>query len=349
MKIMQKNIKLLKKRNNLKSIVFAREICCLGIIVYHYFCHSKNQSKLFLTTSNSFWGFIYVTCFFSISGIVLYYNYPSNISIKKFYFKRWKSIFPIYYLCFLYFYQKNVFKYKKIFYNGNWKKLIFTIFGIDGYLIYKYKTYYIIGEWFTGAIVIIYCLYPIIILIFNKNKFLIPIFLFFGFVIMTKTKYFKIGIHRNLITCFSSFYFGMIFIKFKKIFLNKLAIFIAFFINIFFYFKKIHTIFSLFIFQLQGFTFLIILICLGKIIMNSKLQSFFNEISRLSYYIFLFHHITILNVFSLYNPKIWYKIIFTLGTIILLSIIYSKILQTTIESIYKSRSFIKIESYFVKN
>ena len=84
--------------------------------------------------------------------------------------------------------------------------------------------------------------------------------------------------------------------------------------------------------------------------MNSKFQSFFNEISRLSYCIFLLHHITIKNVFSLNNPKIWYKIIFTLGVIILLIIIYSKILlQTTIEFIYKSRAFIKIESYFVKN
>lgn len=166
---------------------------------------------------------------------------------------------------------------------------------------------------------------------------------------MAKTKYFKISLYRNLITCFSSFYFGMIFIQYKHFFFNKIAIFIAFFINIFLYFKKIHSIFSLFIFQLQGFTFLIILICLGKIIMKSKLQNFFNEISRLSYCIFLFHHITILNVFSLNNPKIWYKIIFTLGAIILLSIIYSKILKLTIESIYKSRAFIKIESYFVKN
>jgi hypothetical protein len=205
------------------------------------------------------------------------------------------------------------------------------------------------GEWFTGAIVIIYCLYPIILYIFNRNNFLIPIFLFLGFVIMTKTKFFEISRERNLITCISSFYFGMLFIKYKNYFLNKKVILIAFCINIFLYFKIIHSNFSLIIFQLQGFTFLIILICLGKIIMNSRLRSFFNEISRLSYCIFLFHHIFILNVFSINNPKIWYKIIFSLGIIIILSIIYSKIFLIIIESIYKSRAFIKIESYFVQN
>ena len=217
--MIQKNIQFLKKRNNLTSIVFARAICCLGIIVFHYFCHSNNHSKLFLSTSNSSWGCIYVTCFFSISGIVLYYNYPNNISIKKFYFKRWKSIFPIYYLCFLYFYQNNVFKFKQLFYNGNWTKLIFTLFGMDGYFYYKYNTYYIMGEWFTGAIIIIYCLFPIIIYIFNKNKFLIPIFLFFGFVIISKTTFFEISKDRNLITSISSFYFGMVLIKYKNNFI----------------------------------------------------------------------------------------------------------------------------------
>lgn len=213
MKMIQQNNKFQKKRNNLTSIVFARATCCLGIIVFLYFCHSKNHSKLFLSTSNSSWGYIYVNCFFSISGIVLYYNYPNNISIKKFYIKRWKSIFPFYYLCFLYYYQSNVFKYKKFFYKGHWKGLILTLFGIDRYLAYKYRTYHIIGNWFIGPIVIIYYLYPIAVYIFNKNKFIIPIFLFCGFAIMTKAKYFNISIERNLITCFSSFYFGMILLK----------------------------------------------------------------------------------------------------------------------------------------
>ena len=83
--------------------------------------------------------------------------------------------------------------------------------------------------------------------------------------------------------------------------------------------------------------------------MNSRLQSFFNEISRFSYCIFLVHHKIIRNVLLINNPITWYKIIFTLGIIIILSIIYSKILLIIIESIYKSRAFIKIESYFIQN
>ena len=91
---------------------------------------------------------------------------------------------------------------------------------------------------------------------------------------MAKTKYFEISIYNNLISCISSFYYGMVFIKYKKFFKNKKVLFLAFCINIFLYFKKIHSKFPLFIFQLQGFTFLIILIYLGKIIMNCRLQFF---------------------------------------------------------------------------
>ena len=50
------------------------------------------------------------------------------------------------------------------------------------------------GEWFTDTIEIIYYLYPIIIYIFNKNNLLIPIILFFGFIIMAKAKYAEICI-----------------------------------------------------------------------------------------------------------------------------------------------------------
>jgi hypothetical protein len=73
-------------------------------------------------------------------------------------------------------------------------------------------------EWFTDAIEIIYCLYPKIMYIFNKKNLLIPIFLFFGFIIIAKTKYFEICIYNNLISWMPSFYFGIVFIKYKIFF-----------------------------------------------------------------------------------------------------------------------------------
>ena len=150
---------------------FVRACSTIGIIIFHYFCHIKINKYTFLfVTKNEVWGALFVTVFFSISGMVLYHNYSTIHSLKTFYFKRWKSIFPAYYLCFLYYYLKNVFYTKKVFYQGNKLGFLFTIFGMDGYLGYLMKTYHLVGEWFLGAIIIIYLLYPLILfIIFDKN------------------------------------------------------------------------------------------------------------------------------------------------------------------------------------
>ena len=106
------NISIIKKNNIRKQrcqgIIFARVCCTLGILLFHYFCHSKCRFKLLFNTANSQFGFIYVTSFFCISGTVLYYNCPKVVSIKIFYYKRWKSIFPSFYIIFIYYYMIKI-------------------------------------------------------------------------------------------------------------------------------------------------------------------------------------------------------------------------------------------------
>lgn len=231
-RIIQSNIK--NKKQNLEGIIFARACCSIGIVFFHYFTHSNGTFKLFHRTANCNWGSMFVTSFFCISGTVLYYNYPRINSIKTFYFKRWKSIFPPFYFCFLYFYSKNVFFYKKLFYKGHWSKLIFTVFGMDGFFVYKYKNYYLVGEWFLGAIIIIYILYPILLWLINKSLLLIQLFISIGFILMYKTNYFSIEKFRNIISCLNSFCFGIITIKLRKLFFsNKIMLASSFFLLIF--------------------------------------------------------------------------------------------------------------------
>lgn len=182
----------LKKRTKSKisGIIFARALCSIGILIFHYFCHANGNFKLLFLTSNATWGFMFSTSFFCISGTVLYYNYPKIISFKKFYYKRWKSIFPPYYICFLYFFLKNAFINQKLYYKGHWAKLLFTLLGLDGYLSYRIETYYIVGEWFLGAIIIIYVLYPLLLWLMRKNIFIIYFIVGVFYIIMYKTNYY---------------------------------------------------------------------------------------------------------------------------------------------------------------
>ena len=85
-------------KKNITSIIFVRACSCLGIVIYHYFEHAKGNYKSYFRTANSNIGLMFVTAFLNISGTVLYYNYPKVNSIKKFYYKRWKSILVSYYI-----------------------------------------------------------------------------------------------------------------------------------------------------------------------------------------------------------------------------------------------------------
>ena len=119
-------------------------------MIYHYFCASNGKIYPLYKTANSDYGFMYVTSFFCISGGVFYFNYSKILSIKSFYYKRWKSVLVPYYVCYFYFFLTNAFKSHMFFYKENLPYLFLTIIGLDGYPKYKIKTYYLVGEVFSS-------------------------------------------------------------------------------------------------------------------------------------------------------------------------------------------------------
>ena len=342
--------KMSNQKKKLLGISFVRACSSLGIVVFHYFSHSRGKFKLLYGTANSSWGFMFATTFFCISGTVLYYNYAKIQSLKKFYYKRWKSIFPAYYICFIFFFLNTAFEKKKLFYKAHWTKLFLTLFGLDGYLSYRINTYHIVGEWFLGVIIIIYALYPLLIYILDINIFIIYLILLFCYFLMYKTSIFIIERDRNLITCIFSFYFGIISIKFKKIFLkNKIFLVFSLFLFILLYTIKININAFIIIFQLQGFSLYIIFFQFGEYIMSKGNATIFQEISKISFSIYLIQHRIIFDVLGLKNPIQWYSHIILLGITILLILICSKIHFMVVDSVIKSDLFKKIDAFFLLN
>ena len=334
------------KKKKIAGIIFARACCSIGIVIFHYCAHSKGNFKLLQNIANSSIGFMFVTSFFSISGFTLNYNYSSVLSVKKFYYKRWKSIFPPYYICFLYFYSKNVFYTHKLFYRGHWSKLLLTLIGLDGYFLYRTKTYYIVGEWFLGAIIMIYILYPLLSLLIRRNIYMIYFFFIFFYVFIYKVKYFVISDRRNIITCIASFYFGMNASKYRKFSIeNKKILIISFLILLIL--CTVKTSSFILIYQIQGFCLFIILVQIGQYTFKKKMNSLIIGISNLSYSIYLFHHQIIIDMIRVNNPKEWYKHLFLLSITILLTIICAKIHIMVVDSITNNFIYKKFESIFI--
>ena len=174
------------------------------------------------------------------------------------------------YICFIYFFLRNAFNFHKLFYKGHLSKIFFTIIGLDGYLLYKVKTYYEVGEWFLGAIIIIYFMYPFLLFIINKKNIIINnIIICFFYYLIYKKNFFRIGKGRNIITCTTSFYFGIETIRFKKMYLmNKKILLISFIIFIFLYKVKMNSF--ILISQIQGFSLFILLFHIGQYLMKKK-------------------------------------------------------------------------------
>lgn len=202
-------------KNKIKELDFIRAVCAIGIILFHVSSYvSKTAPKLMYQYANGSFGSLFVGVFFLISGGVLYYNYPEVKNLSTFYYKRWKSIFPMFYITFLFFFIRNVISENAIFYNGEPWKLLLSVFGMDGYLNYKYPGYYIVGEWFLGAIVLLYVLYPVFVKLVNTAQWKILFFIIPLTLWQLKTDWFEINPVTNLIYCSTLFIAGMLIFKY---------------------------------------------------------------------------------------------------------------------------------------
>lgn len=147
---------------------------------------------------------------------ILFYNHSEIDDLKLFYKKRALSIFPAFYIAWGLMYIRDVLRYKSLFYRGNPASIILSLIGMDGYLAFKINDYYILGEWFIGAIILLYILYPLLTWMKREYKWVT-----FGLVILLYILSLKINLtgmvsFRMLPSCLISFYAGMLFVEHRK-------------------------------------------------------------------------------------------------------------------------------------
>ena len=182
----------------------------------------------------------------------------------------------------------------------------------------------------------------------NKNILIIHFITSLFYILMYYTNIFVIRQSRNIFTCINSFYFGMIGIKFPRLFFhNKSMFIISLILLVFLSLKKISRNIIL-LFQIQGFVLYIVLVQIGEKIMKNPIKVVFIKISTLSYNIFLFHHKIIIDVLDVINPTKWYLNIILLLIIIIITIISSIFLYLVDNIIINSKCFRKLERVFIK-
>lgn len=336
------------KKEKILSCDFVRAICALGIIAFHFSCHlSESSFHPFYSFKNGDWGSSIVTCFFVLSGFVLYYNYADKqISLRQYYYKRWKALYPMFYMAYIPFYLKSVLDAKSFFYIGNPHLLILTLLGMDGYFRYKADNYYILGEWFLGAIIMLYLLYPLILWAVKKFNYAVLAVSLVLFVWQLGADLFEIDNFRNLLSCMFSFIVGMFIAKYP-IYKSKVTALVSVAVAAVLMFVKLPGYDSIYT-HIMGFALFFVLMTVGEYVMKVKwLGTVTKEVSKLSYAIFLVQNVVALHLVNLTNPVGTGKVCIVLLAGIFITIVVAEVLYIIAGFMFKSKPFKWLDTKFL--
>ncbi len=211
---------------------YARLFCCLGV-VYTHMCmalvtcgiRQSEVTQRFYHTKNLNIATFSVGVFFMISGASLMLAYGKDgFDLKTYFKKRVLRLFIPFYLTYilaliyeLIFMRSTL---KAVFSIPNPLMFLLTLTGFDGYIsIYGVPTFYIVGEWFLGAIIIMYLFFPLFRLALKKYPTASVITATLYFLLITyfydRLPYSEVvdGYHNAFVKLYE-FFLGMFFVRF---------------------------------------------------------------------------------------------------------------------------------------
>lgn len=170
------------KINRESNIDIIRFISVFIIINFHFCAALGKTGSPFYGYANGGWGSVGTTMFYLISGYVMMLSYPKVTQTGLYYKKRALALYPTFYIVFLAGYLYASIDRKNFLYGGAPWRILFSLLGIDGYIALNgIQSYYIIGEWFTGILIICYLLYPVLNFLIQKCEIITSLILFLAY------------------------------------------------------------------------------------------------------------------------------------------------------------------------
>lgn len=323
----------MEKKERLIYLDYIRALSILIIITYHFSVGLNvgvNTDAFYINIFNKgFWGLFGVALFFLISGASLIYNYDNKLDVKEYYKKRFLGIYPAYWIAYTIVFLYSFCKYKGLVWNGPISKIIFSFLGMDGYLAPYFQTFGLIGDWFVGAIVLIYMLFPLYRKLMKKSPKIFFVISTMVFLLITIFQPFKMPVNRDLFVSSYMFILGMYFITYVKNIKKSQVLFALVLGIICLKFAQTSTMnLALLLSNLSAFFFLVVF---SKIFVKSNIpiiENIVKYISKNCYYLFLLHHYIIVEIESYFKTVMLDKygtlIVYILSWIIIL--ILSKLL-----------------------
>ncbi len=152
------------KQERLFYLDVIRAVCALMIVVYHFPLAISQPVDFFHSFANGSFGMIAVYSFFMVSGAALMHRYreEENFSVRKFYKKRFFSIYPLFWIAYVLAFFWVFWQLREIYRVVPTYAIIWSVIGMDGWLANLTPTFYMVGEWFLGSIIMLYLAFPVL-------------------------------------------------------------------------------------------------------------------------------------------------------------------------------------------
>ena len=138
----------------------------LPVLCYHY-CIEAARLGFAVPTAligrgMADWVELGLAWFFLLSGAALCLQWQGRFALRRYLAGRAAATYPAFWLGFA-----ALFLYGEVLHGNNadiprWR-VIFSLLGVDGYLTPVTVTFYKIGEWFLGVILILYLVFPLLL------------------------------------------------------------------------------------------------------------------------------------------------------------------------------------------
>ncbi len=201
------------KKERVLYLDLIRIVCFLMVTSFHFSVAVKTfginaDVEFYQGIVHIVWGPIAVSCFFMVSGAALIYRYGENFSLKEFYKKRFFGLYPLFWLAYLFAFLDFFYRVKSM-PGGPKIHFLLSVVAMDGYFNDWIPTFYMIGEWFLGVIVILYILFPLYRFVMCKCKYILPVVFFVLSVVLIYHNPFPMVPEKNPIMCSMYFVLGM--------------------------------------------------------------------------------------------------------------------------------------------
>jgi len=198
-----------------------RLISFFAVVLFHFNMaivqfHPDSMLLGKLSYLNQTVGDIAISLFIITSGFSLEMSTRGQFELRKYFAKRIISIYPAFWVCYL---LVGAFLFLTSGHltgdNHHWK-LLLSITGLDGFFLYKMQNYYLVGEWYTGYMLLTYLLFPFLLIgmRFNMAMTAVSVLAIFAVLYFNYNKFFDVYINCNPLMRLPDFMFGMIYSKY---------------------------------------------------------------------------------------------------------------------------------------